>query len=422
MYPDQKYVEKCLQLIEDKLNWGPAAEWHNDVFLELSDLIQQQTQVLLSPTTLKRLWGKVNYPNAPSITTLNTMAQFAGYVNWREFKSSRNNKPPKSSGIGKKINENLGVIMLSASIMTVVFISLFSLKSSTSKPVSDLSKVEFDSRAISLGLPNSVVFDFNLEGIRADSIRIQQYWDVTKTISLRPDQKQATGQYYYPGYFRAKLIADDQLIKEHDLFIKSGGWIATVDYDPIPKYINEQLINNGRLTMPASVIDLLKNHEQPTITAFHYVDDFKVPVSGDNFILKTAIRNTYRDKWAVCQRVSLYVLGTKSAMIIPLSIPGCVSEIGMMLSDVYLNGKENDLSGLGIDLSYQRAIKIEVRNKHMSVFADDSVLFTQAYSASIGDIVGFRYRFIGAGEVDYLRVSDLSEKSLLFDEQFLDLN
>ena len=92
MYPEYKLVQKCLQAIEQQLGWGEATQWHNDVYIELSERIHKDTQVLLSPTTLKRVWGRVNYSSAPSITTLNTLAKFAGYHNWREFKNQAKEK------------------------------------------------------------------------------------------------------------------------------------------------------------------------------------------------------------------------------------------------------------------------------------------------------------------------------------------
>ena len=416
MYPEYKLVQECLHCIEEKLNWGPSGSWHNDVFIELSERIQQTTHVLLSPTTLKRVWGKVNYNSAPSITTLNTLAQFADFQNWRDFKSRQSTSKPH--WITKTVNANLGIIMLAASIMTIIFISFYSLKGAKNKaePL-DVSKVVFTSRPITKGLPNSVVFDVDLDEVKSDSILIQQYWDVTKTIPLKPGQKQATGQYYYPGYFRAKLLVDGTIIKEHDLFIKSEGWLGTLDYDPVPKYILNEDVINGNLSFGATILDEIRESEQPLNTTFHNVGDFKA-VSGDNYILETAVRNVYRDKWAVCQQLAILVLGTKSAHIIPFSIPGCVSEIGIMLSDVYLSGKEHDLSGLGLNMSSFRNLKIEVRDKQLTVFSENLILFTRTYKESIGNIVGIRYRFLGAGEIANIRVTDLSGEIEVINDSF----
>ncbi len=402
MTAEEKLVQKCLKIIEEQLGWGSGDSWHNDVFLELSEEIQKKTQVLLSPTTLKRVWGRVKYQSAPSVTTLNTLARFAGYTNWRDFKQQESTKKRRS--ILKKVNPNLGIIMLSASIMTLVFISFFSLKGSSSKlDDTDLSQIPFSSNPIAKGLPNSVVFNFDLSEIASDSFHIQQYWDPERTIQIKKEQKQATGQYFYPGYFRAKLLVEGRIIKEHDLFIKSEGWLGTVNYEPVPKYINTPFTDSGYLGFTPDIIKEVTSSEEPLMTSFHYVRDFG-EVSGDDFSLKTRARIPYREKWAVCENMAILVLGTKSALIVNFSIPGCVSEIGLMLSEKYLDGKERDLSALGIDLKDFRDIHLEVQDKTLSVFVDESLVFKEDYENTIGSLAGIRCRFLGVGEVSELEI------------------
>ncbi|GAB5399447.1 MAG: hypothetical protein Aureis2KO_10320 [Aureisphaera sp.] len=413
-YQEYDQVQKCLALIEDQLGWGDSKSWHNDVFIELSEKIQEQTQVLLSPTTLKRVWGKVSYSNAPSISTLNTLAQFAGFLNWRDFKNNESIKKP--SFISKRISPNLGIIVGSAALMTILFISLYSMIGSPPVLPADYSKIEFKSRPIALGLPNSVVFDLNLTGITSDSIYIQQYWDPTKTIQITKEQEQATGQYYYPGYFRAKLVVDGQIIREHSLFIKSEGWLGTIDYDPVPKYISANEIQSDKLSYSSGILEEIKSSEKPLGTSFHYLDDLP-SISGDGFTLSTSLRNVYRDKWAVCQQSSIVVVGTKSAFIIPFSISGCVSELGVMISDSYLDGKKHDLSAFGSDFSDFKDVKISVKDKRVEVYMDDNAIFSHAYTKSIGEVVGIRFRFLGAGEIDYLKLQDANGNTV-FDDDF----
>ncbi|WP_190808757.1 hypothetical protein [Flagellimonas sp. S3867] len=417
MRSEHQLVKKCLLRIENILGWGASDAWHNDMFLELSDRIQQQTKVLLSPVTLKRVWGRVDYKSAPSITTLNTLAKFAGFENWRDFKSKTSTR--KNSRISKLIAANLGVIMLGASVMTIIFISLFSLKgpAEEDEPI-DVSKVVFESRPIAKGLPNSVVFNLDLSEIDADSIHIQQYWDPTKTINLNQGQKQATGQYYFPGYFRAKLLVDGKVLKQHDLFIKTEGWLGTLDYRPIPKYVKSNAIYDGKLSMPPHILTEIANVEEPFSSTFHMVKDFE-SISGDNFELRSTIQNTYRDKWAVCQKAFIIVLGTKGAMVISFGIPGCASELYVMMNDTYLNGKEHDLSKLGLDLSEAKDIRIEVKSKQLNIFVEDQQLFSGSYKESMGRIAGVRYRFLGAGEVSQSKLANLDGSSSI---DFLDEN
>lgn len=416
LYPEHKLVKVCLRQIEDKLGWGNAAQWHNEVFIELSETIEKETHVLLSPTTLKRVWGRVNYENAPSISTLNALSQFAGYLNWRDFKNKVDSKNP--SWIERKITPNARIIVVSASVLTLVFISLFSMIGIGNKNATiDSSQIKFSSYPIAEGIPNSVVFDFDLNGVKSDSIYIQQFWDRTKTIKIKPGQKQATGIYYYPGYFRAKLLIDGKKIKQHDLFIKSNGWLGTVDYHPIPKYIKEVRQTSNKLSLPSDIIDEIVRSEEPLVSSFHYVKNFE-KVSGDNFVLNTTIKNVYRDKWAVCQHASIIIMGTKSSLIIPFSIPGCASELGIMLSETYLNGKEHDLSELGLALTTFKNIKIKVKEKHLTLSAENEKIFSKAYHESIGDIAGIRYHFLGAGEVKSIQLTDISKEIILIDENF----
>lgn len=404
-YPEHKLVEHCLLQIEAKLGWGSAKLWHNDVFNELSEIIHKQTNVLLSATTLKRVWGKVNYNSAPSISTLNTLAQFAGYNNWRDFRS--NATPEKRSLIARKVIPNLGIIMTSAAIMTLVFVSFYSMIGSENgqAAITDHSKIKFTSRPVSRGLPNSVVFDLAIDDIRSDSIYIQQFWDPAKTIKLKSGQRQATGIYYYPGYFRARLLVDGEIIKEHKLFITSNDWMATVDYEPVPKYIDNEQLLSDKLALPSSVISEIGASEKPLVSSFHLVKDFG-DILGDDIVINTSIQNTYNDKWAVCETVRIVILGTEGALIVPFSIPGCASDLGLMLNDVYYSGKEHDLSAFGIDLSDDADIKIKLENKIIHVYVNDDEIYSGRYNESIGNFVGIRYRFLGAGEVKTLKIHD----------------
>ncbi|MDH7444842.1 hypothetical protein [Aquimarina sp. 2201CG14-23] len=418
-YPEHRLVKKCLLEIEEQLGWGDSNVWHNDVFIELSEAIQLKTNVLLSPTTLKRVWGKITYNSAPSISTLNTLSQFAGYENWRNFKNKNDVKKP--TWIEKNVLQHIGIIVTAAAIMTIVFISFYSMigsKQAQTKDV-DLSKITFSSRPITNGLPNSVVFDFDLQKIQSDSIHIQQYWDVTKTISLKPKQKQATGIYYFPGYFKAKLLVDGKIIKEHDLFIASNNWVGTLDYQPIPKYIQSESLKETYLSTPKSILEEITSQTDPVVSSFHLVKDFK-NISGDYISVKTAVRNIYKEKWAVCQKLRIVILGTEGALIIPFSIPGCVSDINLMLNDVYYSGKEHDLSAFGVNLSEFRNINIRIREKKVSVFIDNQEIYSGNYNNSIGNLVGIRYRFLGAGAVKYLHITEELEGNTILEENFSD--
>ena len=93
-------IEKTIKLYESNTGWGDSDEWTNQDFVILSEKIQARTGVALSHVTLKRVWGKVKYDSLPNTHTLDTLVQFLGYENWRDFKSQNCN------GTAKQINGN----------------------------------------------------------------------------------------------------------------------------------------------------------------------------------------------------------------------------------------------------------------------------------------------------------------------------
>src|SRR5688572_20921938 len=90
MDAEELMLQKCKNLIEARLGWDESGSWSNHDFQMLSEKIQETTGINLSVATLKRIWGKVKYESKPTITTLNTLAQFTGYENWRAFKQDHN--------------------------------------------------------------------------------------------------------------------------------------------------------------------------------------------------------------------------------------------------------------------------------------------------------------------------------------------
>ena len=88
MHYNEEKIQECKVLIEKYLNWGDSSLWSTKDFESLSIQIFEKTRITLSVSTLRRLWGHSSYKNKPSITTLDALASFAGYHNWRSFQQS----------------------------------------------------------------------------------------------------------------------------------------------------------------------------------------------------------------------------------------------------------------------------------------------------------------------------------------------
>lgn len=422
-HPDYESLQQCRNMIEAKLGWPPVSDWRDFEFIELSEKIFESTSVQLSTTTLKRLFGKVRYDNLPSSATLNTLAKYLGYEHWMEFKKMHFPKPgkkivtPASSSRWKlMITRRPAIIMLAALATLISMLGFVFLSGSSSSAVSPRNLI-FTSKPLATGLPNSVVFKTNFEGLESDDTYIQQSWDSTRTVKLNPGQTEATGIYYIPGYFRAKLIVNKKILKEHDLFIRSEGWMATIDKPVIPEYIRKNdLQTNGQLTVSNRVLEKIKKLDQPLMLTYHLVQPFE-DLHSDHFILTTRFQNTYSEGPAVCKTVKLFILCTNGAFIIPFTIPGCVSDINLKLNDRYFEGKSNDLSVFGSDPSQPMNVRVEVINRETRIFLNDKLLRVEKYHADAGEIIGLRYSFSGAGSIDEIQFQNGAGK-IVYHESF----
>ena len=54
-------------------------------FEVLSMVIEREIGVVVSSSTLKRLWGYVSYTSVPRIATLDTLSRYAGYPDFKSF-------------------------------------------------------------------------------------------------------------------------------------------------------------------------------------------------------------------------------------------------------------------------------------------------------------------------------------------------
>ena len=79
------HLAALLDTVTDRAGRGPAAEWTVYDFEAVSEDIYTITETRLSVTTLKRVFGRLKYDGNPSTSTLNALAGYAGYLDWRAF-------------------------------------------------------------------------------------------------------------------------------------------------------------------------------------------------------------------------------------------------------------------------------------------------------------------------------------------------
>jgi hypothetical protein len=400
MLKDNFYLEKCKSLIEEKLSWGSSTEWQNQDFEALSQKIFEATKVNLSTTTLKRIWGKATYNSKPNSATLNALSAFVGYENWRAF-TSNDFQPSEFQLEEKKVevkSKKTYFIYLGA-VVIVFFLGFvaWSFKRNTKKLI--YQNIQFTSKPVTIGLPNSVIFKYDASDSNADSVFIQQSWDKRLRSKVNKFQNEYVCTYYRPGYYRAKLVLNDSIVKEHDVFVESDGWMGIIEKEPIPIYFPKKTIQKGRYLsiteedVRREGIDLTK--EIPWV-CLSDVNKSEV-VDVHNFYVETEIRNTYKTGDGVCQHTNIVLLSTNRVILIPLTIKGCVGELNLGLLGNKVKSK--DLSVFGVDFNDWVKVRCEVKNGQIKVFVNNQLGFEGNQGSITGNIVGTRIRFRGAGEM-----------------------
>jgi hypothetical protein len=436
---DDILINECRSCIEDQLGWGSSDRWNMQEFETLSEEIREKTGIYLSVTTLKRLWGKVKYESKPTITTLNALAKFVDFESWRDFRKSRNaaGHPEKiilEEDSTEAIQDSLPSILqfkqkklfLRAGLMSLVALiaagSFYFFTSWKYRSV-DVSPDKFffsSKKIVSSGVPNSVVFDYDATAASvSDSIYIQQSWDSHLAKRVSPTDHRHTSIYYYPGYFDAKLVVNREVKKEHSLIITTEGWLPLAEAEPVPVYFKESdAIQNGQLSLSEAQLRSNNISMQPEIP---WVDYFNVRsfdgVTSDDFIFETEVRNDYHTGSAACQLSKIMLLTEGSAIIIPLSIEGCVSDLSLFLIDHAIEGKKEDLSGFGCDLSQWAKVRCEVKSGKASFFVNDQLAYQTAINGGASKITGIVYRFQGTGSVNSVKLCK-SDGTLVYEDNF----
>jgi len=402
-------IELLLRKIEKTLAWGESKTWNTEDFENLHELILQKTGVSLSNSTLRRIWGKVEYTHLPSTTTLNTLARFAGYESWRDFLKQQgelretvaiptNDQVPINK-VSKPAIPWFKIVSISIVVLAVGLVSIFGFKKAP-RPVSK-NDYSFSSKPVTRDIPNSVVFTYDAAASPSDSVFIQQSWDMRKRALVEKNNHTHTSIYYEPGFYKAKLIVDSQVVKEHELIISTNDWLAMIDNKPVPVYLKKnEFVTGGALQVSLSTINRnnIPLEPKPPVIKYYNVGNFK-PVAVNDFSFNADIKNEYKEGAAACQLTEILLITNDNPVIIPLSVKGCSSELNLLSIDKMVSGKKADLSGFGVDFTQWVHVCCKSTAGNVQYFINDKLAYECALPTKPVSIVGIGFAFQGTGAV-----------------------
>jgi hypothetical protein len=426
---DKDLVRLCVEELSKSMGYAHYQKVLQRDYEHLCQVIEEKTGILISLSTIKRIFaGK--FERLPQMATLNALTLFIGYEGWQDFKTkklleqsrlplpaaslpTRQEIQPRKKKTGNK------PFLKATGIFILLSMGLFILLLSVKQKGSDLpnllpADVHFSAKkAVAQGVPNSVVFSYNIDQVPGDSFFIQQSWDTRRRVPIKKHHYTLTDIYYEPGYHKAKLISNNKVIKEVVVSIPTGDWMAysKTPTEPYPQYFQTSLIKNQVLGLTRK--DLAENAINVEQDRNFYYSFFSpvLNAGSDYFKLKARIR-TRTIKPTRCPVVLMSVFGENSMLYFTTTIPGCISDINALFSDKYISGKTSDLSGLGADILNWQDIEIQVINRKVKLLMNEKPVFAEQYNKPVGLIKGMGFVSNGLCEVDWVELQDSTGRSI----------
>jgi hypothetical protein len=409
----KQFIEICKNNIENKLKWGESSQWSHNDFDELSVLIEKETGVVLSRNTLKRIWGKMKFDGSPSISTKNALARFAGYENWKDFVTD-------NSGFRKKKANKKNKFAITVLVVVIVLLAAFfgvkylPVQLKNTKFI-DTSKVHFSVREKIGEVPFSVIFDYDVSEINADSVWIRHSWNPKDLLD--PKKHVRTILHFVPNYYCPKLVADDQVIGEACYHATTPGWLFLFPYATWePRFY--QRLDTTRGYMQMSLQGLKENNiniaKENHWVIYHLSKEFGV--SGHHFELGAGLMNHIDSGGFTCQEAEIEVHCERGAVRVNFTHENCIKNAWYRVGDVYKRCIDHDLSALGMNMNQWNQVKMQIKDREFVVKKDNKILIRDTFNTQLGDVKALHFHFRGCGMVDYVYLMDEKKDTVYLNE------
>jgi hypothetical protein len=135
------------------------------------------------------------------------------------------------------------------------------------------------------------------------------------------------------------------------------------------------------------------------ITSDHF--DFETRFKCDKLPLYAPSRTV------TCPVMEVMIVTEENVFFIPLTTKGCVSELELLIGDVFQGGKDHDLSALGTDVYQWQTLQVKNENRNVTLLLNGAAIHQLVYKKDFGKIKGIIFTFNGPGSVDFIRMKSL---------------
>lgn len=418
---DWELLGKIKRRIEELGGLENAAEWVQKDYDFLVFFIEERTGTSLSLSTLKRIWRN-EYHRLPHISTLDTLAKLAFGTDWQTAKANELDVLPKPAPMGstkgKFWSSRVKKLSIGMAGLILALLGFLSLKDSVvKKSLQSYGDIPFSfKKTVDGKVPNTVVFEYDIENVDADRFFLQQSWDDSRRVEIFKGTKARTDIYHVPGYFTAKLMADNVIIKQIPVHVTHDDWFIAAR-QPMSNirtfgknlWLKEPYLGIEEQVLQSKGIDTNKDFQ----LAFYYVKDFGL--SGNDFQLNTSFSMKPVEAFS-CPSFNMHVQGVDGYYWIRIAQQGCESELELQFGDRFHDGKNEDLSMFGTPMYQWHDVTVSTANKEVSIQLDGENIFSSSYRESIGQIMEISYFFYGIGAIDGVDLKNGDGVSVFVDD------
>jgi len=426
-------LDICCRQVAETYGRLDFAAWSNLDYIKLSGQLYRKTSVQISPSTLKRVYGKIKTPERyfPQSATRDALAQFAGHTDWDDLvsKSAKENMVPVAM-------PGMEMVLLNEEPYpsTIQTISITSAKTRSKKywiPVLLIvavaigwyflkpePQVNIPPGSVRLQCqnargesPHSAFFMISRQG--------NQPMDDKGFSVVFGDQKdghnftagnQFSHYYEKPGRYYAVLKYRNQPLDTAVIYLTTPNWtaVASMERDTTRVYPIDRgkIIAGGKMMVSAS--DLHNSGVDTNHTFFVEFSNIRpLDIDGDNFDLSASLQTSMPRSGVRCSQVRITLFGEKAKISTMYIMPGCVSWANAIYSEIHKDGAAEVLNYMGADLREGGNIRIRVIDKKLSLFVHDSLVHQLAYKFPLEKIYGVQFHFAGIGTVNSYSLEDL---------------
>lgn len=415
---EQALVKTAIVDIFKRNGYSDPARMTQRDYDYIGEQLQQKSGILISGTTVKRLaFGE--FTRLPQIATLNAIANYHDYKTWQDFKAAKMEEEPGKVSPQQPVAKKFNLKYLGIPAVILLLGSLYFFRTPKGM-VRNAEKASFSFRKnTSNDIPNSVVFNYNIDGVEADSFFIQQSWDENRRIKIYKNSYTVTDIYYEPGYHIAKLIANDSVIRTVDVSIPTDRWFFYA-IDNIANYTSQYIkadstARNG--TLGLNVAQLQENNiEIGKDKRYHYVYfPTQLNIPGDNFHYKTRVR-MQEVRNSFCPYIEIELYCQRAFITMRSTTKGCAHEAFITFGEQTKKGSDTDLSPISFDVTKWTDIEITVKNKVAVVKINDKEAFSTRFTADTKNLAGLGFISNGLCEVDRVELCALDGRVIYKNE------